>query len=56
MQQVTQDPVDLFYSYAHEDEAQRDEPVKHLKIMDRRGAIRSWHDSQRDAIRVPPRA
>lgn len=44
MQQVTQDPVDLFYSYAHEDEALRDELDKHLKIMERRGVIRSWHD------------
>jgi CheY-like chemotaxis protein len=44
MQQLTQDPVDLFYSYAHEDEALRDELNKHLKIMERRGVIRSWHD------------
>lgn len=36
--------VYLFYSYAHEDEALRDELVKHLKIMERRGVIRSWHD------------
>jgi CheY-like chemotaxis protein len=44
MLQVAQDPVDLFYSYAHEDEALRDELDKHLKIMERRGVIRSWHD------------
>lgn len=37
-------PVDLFYSYAHEDEALRDELSGHLKILERRGVIRSWHD------------
>ena len=26
-------PVDLFYSYAHEDETLRDELAGHLKIM-----------------------
>lgn len=38
------EPVDLFYSYAHEDEALRDELAGHLKIMERRGVLRSWHD------------
>jgi CheY-like chemotaxis protein len=37
-------PVDLFYSYAHEDEPLRDELSGHLKILERRGVIRSWHD------------
>ena len=37
-------PVNLFYSYAHEDETLRDELAGHLKIMERRGVIRSWHD------------
>ncbi len=37
-------PVDLFYSYAHEDEPLRDELSVHLKILERRGVIRSWHD------------
>lgn len=43
---MTNDPVDVdvFYSYAHEDEILRDELDKHLKIMERRGVIRSWHD------------
>lgn len=36
--------VTLFYSYAHEDEALRDELAGHLKILERRGLIRSWHD------------
>lgn len=38
------EPVDLFYSYAHEDNALRDELSGHLKIMERRGVIRPWHD------------
>lgn len=38
------EPVDLFYSYAHEDELLRDELAGHLKIMERRGVIRAWHD------------
>lgn len=38
------EPVDLFYSYAHEDQPLRDELAKHLKIMERRGVIRPWHD------------
>ena len=32
------------YSYAHEDESLRDELAGHLKIMERRGVIRPWHD------------
>lgn len=38
--------VSLFYSYAHEDEALRDELAGHLKILERRGLIRAWHDRQ----------
>lgn len=38
------EPVDLFYSYAHEDEKLRDELAGHLKIMERRNVIRLWHD------------
>lgn len=37
-------PVTLFYSYAHEDEALRDELQDHLAILERRRVIRSWHD------------
>ena len=37
-------PVSLFYSYAHEDEALRDELAGHLKILERRGLISAWHD------------
>jgi len=46
------EPVDLFYSYAHEDEALRDELAGHLKIMERRGVIRPWHD--RDVVPGKP--
>jgi len=38
------DAVKLFYSYAHEDEPLRDELADHLKILERRGLIRPWHD------------
>lgn len=38
--------VSLFYSYAHEDEPLRDELQGHLKILERRGLIRAWHDRQ----------
>jgi CheY-like chemotaxis protein len=38
------EPVDLFYSYSHKDQMLRDELAGHLKIMERRGVIRSWHD------------
>jgi CheY-like chemotaxis protein len=37
-------PVTLFYSYAHEDEALRDELQGHLKILERRGQLAPWHD------------
>ena len=39
------EPVDLFYSYAHEDRPLRDELAGHLKMMERRGVIRPWHDA-----------
>lgn len=38
------DPVDLFYSYAHEDEKLRDELDGHLALLRRKGVIRPWHD------------
>lgn len=41
---ATPAPVSLFYSYAHEDEALRDELQRHLKILQLRGLIRPWHD------------
>lgn len=36
--------VELFYSYAHEDESFRDEIEKHLSILKRNGLILAWHD------------
>src|SRR5215467_2109963 len=36
--------VELFYSYAHEDESFRDEIEKHLSILKRNGLIVAWHD------------
>lgn len=38
--------VELFYSYAHEDEALRDELEKHLSPLRRQGLVTSWHDRQ----------
>lgn len=37
-------PISLFFSYAHEDEALRDELAKHLSIMRRQGVISDWYD------------
>ena len=42
----TTTPVTLFYSYAHEDESLRNELAGHLKILERRGLIKPWHDRQ----------
>ena len=37
-------PVDVFYSYAREDEELRDELKKHLTLLKRQGLINDWHD------------
>ena len=37
-------PVEVFYSYAHEDEAFRNTLEKHLSILRRQGLIKAWHD------------
>ena len=37
-------PIDVFISYSHQDEAYRAELEKHLSLLKRSGAIRSWHD------------
>lgn len=39
-------PVEIFCSYAREDNALRDELEKHLGILRRQGLISSWHDRQ----------
>jgi hypothetical protein len=36
--------VEIFFSYAHEDEALRDKLAKHLKLLEREGVIKAWHD------------
>jgi hypothetical protein len=38
------EPVELFYSYAHADEAYRLTLEKHLKLLQRQGVISAWHD------------
>lgn len=37
-------PVKVFISYAREDKAYKDNLVKHLKPLERKGVISSWHD------------
>lgn len=37
-------PIDVFFSYSHKDEALRDELATHVKLLERNGVIRSWHD------------
>ncbi len=37
-------PVEVFISYAHEDEDLRDELAKHLSTLKRQGFITDWHD------------
>ncbi|MBZ0291392.1 MAG: SUMF1/EgtB/PvdO family nonheme iron enzyme [Anaerolineae bacterium] len=36
--------ANVFFSYAHEDEALRDKLEEHLSILKRRGIISTWHD------------
>jgi tetratricopeptide (TPR) repeat protein len=37
-------PVELFYSYAHEDGKLREKLDNHLSLMERQGLIKEWHD------------
>lgn len=37
-------PIEVFYSYAHEDEGLRRELEKHLVLLTREKLVRSWHD------------
>ncbi len=41
--------VDIFFSYAHEDETLRNELAKQLKLMKRQGLINEWYDRDIDA-------
>src|SRR5271155_3817091 len=36
-------PIEVFYSYAPEDEALREQLDKHLAVMKRSGVIDAWH-------------
>ncbi len=38
--------IEVFFSYAHEDEDLRDELAKHLSILKRQGVITAWYDRE----------
>ena len=38
--------IEVFFSYAHEDEKLRDDLAKQLKLLERQGVISAWHDRQ----------
>ena len=38
------DKIELFFSYAHEDEALRQKLEKHLTLLKRQGIIAAWND------------
>ncbi|WP_438030273.1 TIR domain-containing protein [Sorangium sp. So ce233] len=38
------EPILLFFSYSHKDEALRDELEIHLALLKRKGLLQSWHD------------
>lgn len=40
---------ELFFSYSHKDEALREKLASHLKVLERQGIIRAWHDRNIDA-------
>ena len=42
-------PVEVFFSYAHEDEALRDQMANHLANLNNQGIIDKWHDRK-----IPP--
>lgn len=44
LQLISKKHVEVFVSYAHEDEDLRDELAKHLRILVRQGVITDWHD------------
>jgi hypothetical protein len=45
------DPIEIFFSYAHEDEALMDDVRRQLIVYERNGRILKWHDRQ-----IPPGA
>src|SRR5690242_9935490 len=42
-------PPEVFYSYAHKDEALREELETHLSMLRRQGHISGWYDRNIDA-------
>lgn len=40
------DLIEVFFSYAHEDEELKNELVKHLSILKRQSIITAWHDRE----------
>ncbi len=42
-------PLELFFSYSHQDEALRDELETHLSLLENEGLIRTWHDRSIEA-------
>lgn len=39
-------PIEVFFSYSHQDEQLRDELAKHLSILKRQGIITAWYDRE----------
>jgi hypothetical protein len=39
-------PIEIFFSYAHEDEPLMDDVRRQLIVYDRQGIIRKWHDRE----------
>jgi hypothetical protein len=37
-------PIEIFYSYSHKDEELRERLETHLKLLQRQGVIKGWHD------------
>ncbi|MEN3336239.1 MAG: hypothetical protein V7641_5604 [Blastocatellia bacterium] len=46
---MADEPIKIFFSYAHKDERLRDQMADHLAHLERQGAIERWHDRQ-----IPP--
>jgi tetratricopeptide (TPR) repeat protein len=44
MTEKSVEPLELFYSYAHKDEALRKELENHLSLLKRQGYIKNWHN------------
>ncbi|AKG23906.1 TIR domain-containing protein [Calothrix sp. 336/3] len=48
---ASNDAVEVFFSYAHEDEKMRNDLEKHLSLLKRQGIITGWHDRKISAGR-----